>query len=73
MALHIQFAIHTLVTNEMEEEIMAGLMELKGGGSIERTVLDESPEVAEKRHQSTNQLTRSVKQGWPKGGLRRPN
>ncbi|VFR02836.1 unnamed protein product [Cuscuta campestris] len=53
MASHIQFAIHKLVTNEMEEEIVAGLVEPKGGGGIERMVLDECPEVAEKRHQLT--------------------
>ncbi|RAL39924.1 hypothetical protein DM860_008064 [Cuscuta australis] len=53
MASHIQFAIHKLVTNEMEEEIVAGLVEPKGGGGIERMVLDECLEVAEKRHQLT--------------------
>ncbi|CAH9140083.1 unnamed protein product [Cuscuta epithymum] len=54
MAMHIKFAIHKMVSKEMEEAIAAEVMGPQGGGGIERIMLDECPLAAEKRCRLTN-------------------
>ncbi|XP_010417986.1 PREDICTED: dynamin-related protein 4C-like [Camelina sativa] len=55
LALYLQFSVKNLVNSEFQKEIVAEMVDTRGGGGIER-MLEESPSVANKREKLKNSI-----------------
>ncbi|EOA34270.1 hypothetical protein CARUB_v10021784mg [Capsella rubella] len=55
LALYLQFSVKNLVNSEFQKEIVAEMVDTRGGGGIER-MLEESPSVASKREKLKNSI-----------------
>ncbi|KAJ4878462.1 Dynamin-related protein 4C [Raphanus sativus] len=56
LALYLQFSVKNLVNTQFQKEIVAEMVDPRGGGGVER-MMEESPSVASKREK----LKKSVK------------
>ncbi|CAH2047662.1 unnamed protein product [Thlaspi arvense] len=55
LALYLQFSVKNLVNSRFQKEIVAEMVDPRGGGGIER-MLEESPSVASKREKLDNSI-----------------